>query len=149
MGDRRSKDFLPLLKSKDEPTRRLAAQTLGKIADERSRQSLTDALKDRSRLVQVWVTFALFRLGDSQRFSVLKAGLADNDHNFQEHSALALAEIRSPEAIEALIDSLRPNYLGSPMERVLAKTTGKDFKNNRDKWLEWWSANRESFVKKR
>ena len=141
--------LMPLLRSKDEPTRRLAAQTLGKIADERSRQSLTDALKDQSRLVQVWVTFALVRLGDAQRFTVLKAGLADSDHNFQEHSALALAEIRSAEAIDALIDSLRSNYSGSPMERALAKITGKDFKNNRDKWSEWWGANKEAFINKR
>lgn len=126
-------------KIKDDYKKAMAARTLGNIADGRAIIPLSKTIKSKYKQLQIWSAFALYKLGDTQEFDLIIAALNDpNDCN----PVMALGEIGDKRSIEPLIRSLAK---GCGAEKALARITGKDFKQDSDKWLEWWEENKEKY----
>ncbi|TFG90597.1 MAG: HEAT repeat domain-containing protein [Candidatus Atribacteria bacterium] len=85
-----------------------AVIALGEIGDERAVEPLKEALKDKSKDVQIWAAFSLYKLGDTQKIEFLITVLKDEDGNVRETAAEALNKI-----------------------------TGKDFGEDEAKWRDW------------
>lgn len=92
---------------KDEFDRKGAVIALVEIGDERAVEPLKQALKDKSKDVQIWAAFGLYKLGDTQKIEFLITALKDEDGDVREAAVRVLGELRDPRAVEPLITALK------------------------------------------
>lgn len=70
--------------------------------------------------------------------------------NPRQAAAQALAKIKAPRAIGPLIDVVNLDYTryGYGTARwALKEITGQDFRDDQERWMEWWEKNKNSFGK--
>jgi HEAT repeat protein len=96
--------LLEYLGNRDENIRAGIAKVLGKIGNNGTKEDLINALKDESKKVQVWVNFALYKLGITQKLDTLISWLKDKDEDLEIRieAAKALGETGDRRVIELL-----------------------------------------------
>ena len=124
---------------KDEFDRKGAVIALGEIGDERAVEPLKQALKDKSKDVQIWAAFGLYKLGDTQKIEFLISALKDEDRDVRDAAARALGELKDPRAVEPLITALKDEDgdVRQAAVEALEKITGKNFGEDEAKWRDW------------
>ncbi|MCA9578574.1 MAG: sulfatase-like hydrolase/transferase [Myxococcales bacterium] len=110
MNDRRAVEPLgELLADADAPQEQRceAAQMLGRLADDRSKPTLMDALSDPDPLVAAEAAISLGRLYDPRARDALRRLVHVEDADLRSRAAVSLARLRDPDAVPGLLDTLR------------------------------------------
>lgn len=119
------------------------------LGDDRgSYASLIEALGDEDWRVANHSVRALGIIQKKECVPVLiQRGLRSGAYLVRLNSAAALAAIRSPEAIEPLIDTLKDDQpqVQKMATFALEKITGESFGNDEPKWRDWWRESRERY----
>lgn len=110
MNDRRAVEPLHALLadvSAPREQRREAAQTLGRLSDDRSKPALVAALTDDDALVAAESAISLGRLYDPRARDALRRLVHVEDADLRTRAAVSLARLRDPDAVPGLLDTLR------------------------------------------
>lgn len=128
-----------------------AACALGKIGNKKAEDPLTKAFKSKSSLVKLWSAFALYKLGDLQKFDVIITAYHDKSSDVdsdRDAVAVVLGETMDKKAIEPLFsiwkyDNERSGNTGNKtVYEALKKVTGQDLANDYKTWVDWWEKNK-------
>ncbi|MBI4650112.1 HEAT repeat domain-containing protein, partial [Candidatus Desantisbacteria bacterium] len=101
-NDKALNQLFSALKSKDENTKRVAAQTLAQLKDNKFVPFLIDELNDKESSIKENAAWILGKIKDKRAVDPLIAALNDKDTNVEMYAAEALGEIGDIKAIEPL-----------------------------------------------
>lgn len=133
------------LEDQDEKVRKSALKTCIEINDLRAVEPLIKKLQKKDSEIDAFIIDALGKLKDPRAVPALCSELKD----FPFASAKALAEINDSRAIKPLIDALNTTEKINARKQIgkaLKKITGKNYKENYTKWLNWWEENKNNFL---
>jgi len=112
--------LMEALKNWDWQVRWAAAWALGKIGDLQAVPALMEALKDEDKDVRQTAAEALGKIGVPAVPALMEA-LKDEDWRVRQAAARALGEIGDPQALPALIQALKDEYVREAVEEALGK----------------------------
>jgi HEAT repeat protein len=105
IGDAAVLPLIELLKNENPAARHHAAHTLGKIADARATEALTNALEDEDAMVVAKAAFALGQIGDTRAISAF-IGLLGHEHREVQTAVNQVLEVFGGAAIQPLIRAM-------------------------------------------
>jgi len=139
--------LISALKDKDPEVRGLAITALMETRDDRAVAPLIMLLKDTDHLVRMQAISALDWLKDKRAVEALIALLKDEDLEIRKRAAFALGSIQDIRAVEPLLSLLDDPDASDAAGTSLYMIVGKDFRQDKAKWQEWWQKNKHTFVR--
>ena len=121
-----------------------ACRALGGIKDADSRPRLVTLLESaESPALRVAAAEAVAGFGDKAALEALRKAATDRDPYVRSRATLAIASIRSKEAIDLLVWLLKADAVaGRVAADCLRSITLHDFGTSHEQWTKWWLENR-------
>lgn len=124
----------------DPRVRWLAAARLGELGDKGAVAVLIKALEDKDPEVRTSSIDSLGRLGNASAVRPIIRRLRTDDYPTARRTAVgALALLKGPGAVPALIAALSDSDIAFKIPDVLGDLTGEDFEDDQAKWKKWYA----------
>lgn len=132
----------------NEQVRGIAVEALAGIKNSRAVELVLDACNKRKlqdKYLRICALRALPQIEDPRRIDILIAALNDKATGVLINTCLAMGEIKDPRFIEPLLAKFEGQ--SESVGIALAKITGQNFGQDKEKWQQWWGQSKEQLIK--